>query len=196
MEDLATLGSVRSVELVDHEIDDNAGDGDVEPEGEGPAGDEAVLVETLQPSAAQSDDDHGHDDNGENGVGQEQSEVDGANPTLTLEMDHLMGASVVDEIGNQEGAGNEESGDHEFLVERDFAGTNRGIAGDEEYSADAVEGGVEGGVGHGSFRFWVRPNEISDQISAIRNRPFRVKTIKVAGGRNTTKLAGELVVHH
>ena len=57
--------STRGVELVDHEVDDDAGHRDVEPQGKGPAGDEAVLIETPEPRAAERDDDQRNDDHGE-----------------------------------------------------------------------------------------------------------------------------------
>ena len=61
-------GLLGGIQLIDHEVDDDAGDGDVEPEGEGPAGDEAVFVELLEPGAAEGDEDQGNDDDGEDGV--------------------------------------------------------------------------------------------------------------------------------
>src|ERR1700739_4008154 len=85
-------GSVRRVDLVDHKGDDYAGDGDVEPEGKGPAGDGAVLVEFCEPGATEGDEDQGDDDDGEDGVGDEQSEIDGEKPALALEKDHLVDA--------------------------------------------------------------------------------------------------------
>ena len=80
----------------------------------------------------------------------EQSEIDGADPALALEVYDLVNADVVGHVGNEEGTGDEEGGEHEFFVEFAFAGTDGGVAGDEEDSADAVESGVEGGLGeHG-----------------------------------------------
>ena len=134
------------VDLIKHEIDDDAGDRDIEPEGEGPTGDNAVSVEALEQGPAEGHDDHGDDDEGQNGVRGEQGEIDGANPTLALEGD-VADAIVVDEIGNQEGARHEEGSDHEFLVKGDLAGTNGGVAGGEEDGAGTVEGGVQCGVG-------------------------------------------------
>lgn len=144
------MDSVRGVELIDEEVDDNAGDGNVEPEGESPAGDEAMFVETREPGPAESDDDERNDDNGENGVGREDGEIDGPNPALTLEMDDLVNAHVVDQVGDQEGAGDEEGGDHECFVDVALAGTDGSVASGEENSAGTVEGGVESGLGeHG-----------------------------------------------
>ena len=133
--------------MVDHEVDDDAGDADVEPEGERPAGDLAVLVEAFGPRAAEGDEDEWHDDDGEDGVGDEQSEVDGTNPALALEEDDLMDAVMVDEIGREEDARGDEGGDHEFFMEFALAGADGGVAADEKDGGEAVEGGVYGGVG-------------------------------------------------
>ena len=138
---------MRGVDLVDHEVDDDAGDGNVEPEGEGPAGDEAVLVEAFEPSAAESDDDERNDDDGQQGVRDQNGEVDGADPTLSLEEDHPVNAQVIDHVGYEEGAGGNNGGDHEDFVDIALAGTNGGVACREEHGTGAVERGVEGGVG-------------------------------------------------
>jgi hypothetical protein len=138
---------MRGVDLVDHEVDDDAGDGDVEPERQGPAGDEAVLIEALEEGAAKRDDDERNDGDGEDGMGDEDGEVDRADPTLSLEQDDLVSAEVMDHVGDQEGAGDEEGGEHELFVEFALAGAYGGVASGKENPACAVEDGVEGGVG-------------------------------------------------
>jgi len=138
---------VRGVDFVDHEVDDHAGDGNVEPEGEGPAGDEAVLVEAFEPSAAERDDDERNNDDRQQGVRDQNGEVDGADPTLSLEEDHPVNAQVIDHVGYEEGAGGNNGGDHEDFVDVALAGTDGGVACREENGTGAVERGVEGGVG-------------------------------------------------
>ena len=82
----------------------------------------------------------------------EEREIDGANPALALEGD-VADAVVVDEIGNEEGAGDGEGGEHQFFVEFAFAGADGGVAGGEENGAGAVERGVKGGLGeHGEWQ--------------------------------------------
>src|SRR5271169_6372661 len=98
-----------------------------------------MLVEALEEGAAEGDDNHGDDDDGENGVRGEQCEIDGANPSLTLEGD-VTDAVMVDDIGDEEG------GDHEFFVQSRLTGTNRRVASGEQNGAGAVEGGLECGV--------------------------------------------------
>ena len=71
-------------------------------------------------------------------MGDENSEVNRANPALALEMNHLVDAHVIDHVGNQEGARGEEGGEHEFLVDLDLAGADRCVAGSEENGAGTV----------------------------------------------------------
>ena len=136
--------------MVDQEVDDDAGDADVEPERESPSSDEAMLIETPEPSAAKGDEDQRDDDDSEDRVRGEKGEVDGADPALALEVDNLVNADVVDHIGDEEDAGDDEGGDHEDFVDFALAAADGGVAGGEENGAGTVESGVESGVGeHG-----------------------------------------------
>lgn len=109
-------------------------------------------------------------------MGDEQGEIDRANKTLALEGD-VAYAVVVDEVGDEEGAGDEEGRKHEFFVELHLAVADGGVATGEKNSAGAVEGGVEGGVGeHGVddgplLRDELdRISDISDQIAGSEER--------------------------
>ena len=70
------------VEDEEEVVDDDAGDGDVEPDGERPAGDGAVAREARAQGEVQSDEDERDDDGGENRVGDEDGEVNGADSSL------------------------------------------------------------------------------------------------------------------
>ena len=142
-------GTSGRVELVDHEVDDDAGDGDVEPQWKGPAGDEAMLIETLEKRAAQCDQYEGNDHDGEYCVRGEEGEVDRTNPALALKVDYLANTNVIDDVGDQKRAGDYKGGNHQALVDLDFMEVNREVTTGEEDGADAVECGVEGGLGHG-----------------------------------------------
>ena len=52
------------VELVEHEVDDDAGDGDVEPNGESPAGNATMKLELASQGAANGQDYQGNDCDG------------------------------------------------------------------------------------------------------------------------------------
>jgi hypothetical protein len=114
--------------LVDHEINNYAGYGDIEPQGEGPSGDDSMLIEFLQPGAAESDEDEGNDDDGEDGMGEQEREIDWAYETLSLEVDDLVNTDVVDKVGNEKGAGNREGGEHECFVYIALAGADGDVA--------------------------------------------------------------------
>jgi len=159
---------VRGVELVDQEVDDDAGDGNVEPEGQGPAGQETVLIEELVESAAQSDDDEWNDRDGQDGVGYEDGEIEGTDPALALEMNDLVNAHMVDHVGHQESAGDAAGGEHEEFVDVTLAGPDGGVAGGEENGARPVEDSVERGMGHGRRAFRSRIEDNNQQTSVIR----------------------------
>src|SRR3954447_334893 len=78
---------LRAEDVVEHEVDDDAGDGNVHPDGVGPAGDSAVANILLAECAGESDDHEWHDCCGEDGVADEDGEVEGARPALSLKAD-------------------------------------------------------------------------------------------------------------
>jgi len=101
-----------------------------------------VAVEFCQQGAAQGDEDHRDDDDGEDGVGGEQDEINGANPALALE-DSVADTVVVEEIGDEENGGDGECGNHEALVDLDLAVADGGVAAGQKNAASAVEDGVK-----------------------------------------------------
>src|SRR5690348_2818335 len=72
----------RLIEDEEEVVDDDAGDGDVEPDGERPAGDGAVARETRAQGEVQSDDDERDDRGSENRVRNENGEINGADSSL------------------------------------------------------------------------------------------------------------------
>lgn len=72
----------RFVEDEEEVVDDDAGDGDVEPDGERPAGDGAVTRKARAQSEIQRDDDERDDGGGKNRVGNENGEINGAYSSL------------------------------------------------------------------------------------------------------------------
>jgi len=145
--------------VVEEEVDDDAGDGDVEPEREGPAGDAAMKFELTAQGAADGDDDKRNDDDGENGVAQEQREIDGADEALSLEADGA-DLEMVDHIGDEEGGAANESGDHAGAVNVDATPKDSQVAGEEKQRAGGVQAGVESGVGE----------HASSQLSAVSHQ--------------------------
>src|SRR5215467_12052196 len=98
---VATTVALASVDLVQHQVNHDAGYRYIEPEGESPAGDGAVAVETLAQGAAESDDHHRDNDSGEDGMSGQDAEVERSHPSGALKV-HRSDMRVVVEIGNQE----------------------------------------------------------------------------------------------
>ncbi len=88
------------LETVEHPVDDDSGDGDVEPDWQCPTGDSPVPLEPSPESPDQGD--QGQRDNGSDQywVGDQDREVERANPTSTFKRD---GADliVIGEIRDQ-----------------------------------------------------------------------------------------------
>jgi len=73
--------------MIQQPVDDDAGDRDIEPEREGPAGDAAMSVEARGEAARDGDERERDDDDGQDGVRAEQNEVERTNPSLALKTD-------------------------------------------------------------------------------------------------------------
>jgi len=132
--------------VVEHEVDDDAGDGDVKPEWESPTGDATMKLELAAQGAANGQDDQGNDGDGKYGVTEEQGEINGADIALSLETDGA-DLEMVDHIGDKKGGTADESGDHAGAVNVDATTKDGQVAREEKERAGGVEAGVESGVG-------------------------------------------------
>jgi len=75
------------LEPIQHQINHDTRDRHVEPDRQRPAGDAPVRVESFSQRTNQSDQRQRYYGDGENGVGDEDREIDRANPTLAFETD-------------------------------------------------------------------------------------------------------------
>ncbi len=66
------IGASALVDRGQHGVDDDAGDGDVEPDGKGPAGEASMGGEAAGEREEEGDEDHRKGDDGEEDVGGEQ----------------------------------------------------------------------------------------------------------------------------
>ena len=71
--------------LVEHEVNEDAGDGDIKPEGECPAGPGAVFFEAAFDGVRHGHQNEGDDDDGQNDVGDEHSVVEGLQEAFAAE---------------------------------------------------------------------------------------------------------------
>jgi len=143
---VAGLGHRRSVEAVEQEIDDDAGDGDIEPDREGPAGDAAVTVEFLREGAGKRDQRERHDDDGQDSMRAEQREIDGADPSLAGER-HDAGMQMVDHVRSEKDYRAGKSDEHANAMGSDAMAASLHIAGSEKNGARKLHDGVECGRG-------------------------------------------------
>jgi len=133
---------LRCINLVHHEIHDHARDAYIEPQRQRPSRNQLVLVEFLQPSAAQRHQNHRYDDNGQNRVRNQNREVDGSNPTLSVKH-HMSHAIVINQIGSQKCRRNPKRGNHEEFVYRHLPTANSDIARDQQDRACAIQNRIE-----------------------------------------------------
>src|SRR5687767_4054006 len=89
------------------------------------------------------DKDHGNDGDGEDGVGEENGEVDGAKPLGLLE-GGAPGVVVVVEVAGEKEGGGDERADHAVAVGVLASALDEDVTEGEEDGADAVEAGVDG----------------------------------------------------
>lgn len=135
-------GGERSVKDEEEIVDDDARDGDVEPERERPASDGFVAMEAAAQSEIQSDEHERNDGSGENGMADEKRKIRGANWAVAGETDHA-GVGVKVEIGSKKARGADEGGEHAGLVLENLAAANEKIARAQKDRAGGVENRVK-----------------------------------------------------
>src|ERR1035437_1455083 len=131
--------------VVEHDVDYHAGDADVEPNGERPAGDLAVLIVPGAQAAAQRDDGEHGDRRRQNGVRQQDAEVNRAQGGAFMVKGHGAHLRVIDQVAHQEEAGGGEGGLHDAAVLVDSAAANQQVAAHQEHRGERVQRGIDGG---------------------------------------------------
>ncbi len=91
------------LENVKHEVDDDSGEGDVDPDRPSEAGDGAVLVEVVFECVVEGDEDHGEHDDGENDVRNKNGKVKRARPIMLGIRSARVVEVVVEVTGEKEG---------------------------------------------------------------------------------------------
>ena len=100
---------------IEHPVDDDAGDRDIEPNREGPSGDCFVFFEASLQGAGGRHQGERDNQGGQKGMGDKKGKIDGANPAALLERDGTDEIMVGEIRGEKEG-GNKESSSHEEAV--------------------------------------------------------------------------------
>ncbi len=134
--------AVAAVELVEQQVDDRPGDRDVEPHPVREPRDLLVLGELVFVRAPDRHDDERQVHHGEDGVGQQNREVDGADRALALELRGPV-VVVVRQVAREEERRQAQRGDHDVLVCVAAALLDEDEARDQEDRDDRVDASVE-----------------------------------------------------
>ena len=141
--------------LVEHEINENTSDGNIEPEGKCPASPSAVALETTPDRVGHGRKDERHDDNGQNDVRDEHSVVEGLPESFSAKRGvHTLHQNFVQHVGYEEDARNGEGPNHASPMRYLAFGLDEDKASEEEESGNGIEAGIEcGQVGnaHGTL---------------------------------------------
>ena len=84
MFEVARSSERSGVEMVEEEVDEDAGDGNVEPERKSPARNAAVELELRPQGAADGDENKWNNGDRENHVADEDAEINRADPAVSL----------------------------------------------------------------------------------------------------------------
>ncbi len=127
-----------------HEVDDDSGDGDVEPDGEGVAGELLVGGEASGEGEEKGDEDEGQCNHGEQDVGGEELPVEGPPGAEAVEMGVAV-ESMVGDVADEEGRRKDERGEHGIAVFENLPVADEVEADEQGDGAEAIEERVDAG---------------------------------------------------
>src|SRR5579872_2439575 len=135
---------VLSLREPQHHVGDHAGDGDIQPEWKCPSGDFAVLRKAAREREEKGDKNEWQRDHSEQDVTCKQPEIEGAIRDVQRVADVAV-QRVVEDVAHEKQARKGESRNHGCAMGCDAAGTNEGVADEQENGGEAVENGVQRG---------------------------------------------------
>lgn len=136
-----SLHEDQRVRLVDgrlHPVDDDAGDGDVEPDGPGIAGEFAVRRKAPGEREEKRNEDHRQSDDREKDVGEQELPVERPPRAQTVEVGFSM-ESEVDQVRDQENGGEDKGREHRGAVLGDLACSDESIAEEQGDRRESIE---------------------------------------------------------
>lgn len=119
---------------VQHPVHDDPGGGDVQPDRERPAGELAMCFEFPSDRTHEGDGDQRAEEGGQNGVGEQEGEVDRADPALPR-VGGGTGVVVVRQVGNEEARRQGARGHHARAMSRAAPEADAGEPGQQEAGA-------------------------------------------------------------
>ena len=151
--------------MVEKKVNEDAGDGNVEPQRKSPARNAAVELELRPQGAAGGDENKWNNDNSENHMADEDAEINRADPAVS-EKWHGADSEMVDDVGDEKGSAADESSGHAGTVDGDASLADGDIAAEQAESATGVERGVEGGM---------RKQVVSSQLSVVSSEKSAIR---------------------
>ena len=129
-------------ELIEHEVNNYAGDRDIHPEWICPASDAAVAGESVSKSESEGDQHQRHNHSSQHCMGNQDRKVQWTRPSLSAKVNrsHMR---VVVEIADEKNAGGCESGDHRGAVLFRVAALNEVVSDGEQDGSDAIQSGID-----------------------------------------------------
>jgi len=139
-------GALRE-DLIEQQINNYTSNGDVHPEWPGPARDSLVPFEVAFKATGEAHENHRHDDDGQDGVGPEDEQVDGPEPGWIDEarwtaVQVVRDVAVVSDVTNQKKSRRDECRDHAVAMRILPLFANLDVAGQKKDAAQAVQAGI------------------------------------------------------
>lgn len=129
-------------ELVEHQVDNHAGNRDIHPDGISPAGEAAMAVEFVLKRQRECNQNHGHDDRCEHRMRDQDGKVDRTRPAVPSEA-HGSHMKVIVEITGEKDGRRDERRDHCRAVLDHSATFDEVVSDHQQNGGCAVERGVE-----------------------------------------------------
>lgn len=128
-------------ELIEHEVNNYAGDRDIHPEWICPAGEAAVAVESVSKSESEGDQNQRHNHSCKHCMRNQDRKVQWPRPSLSAKVNRS-NMCVVVEIADEKDARGCESGDHGGAMLFHVAALDEIVSDGEQDGSDAVQSGV------------------------------------------------------
>jgi hypothetical protein len=129
--------------LVQHEVYEHSGDAHVHPQRPRPARDGAMAVIAAAQPAAQCNDDHWHDDDGQGDVRNQHDQVNDV-PEVTAQEPDVADVGVKIHVAGQKQSRGDDRGNHARSMRGNFTPHNQAAANEQQHRAGSIQTGDEG----------------------------------------------------
>src|ERR1043166_1825518 len=127
------------IKMIKHQVNHDASYRDVHPNGPGPARNFSMQIKLCPQTASQGYDGQGQYHHGQKNMRNQQSEINGANPSLTRKPGHCPNGKMVSQITGQKNGRSGKSGDHAPAVSNDVFAADEVEARSQKHGAQRSE---------------------------------------------------------